>query len=333
MNWRPTSTIETLRKRSELLSSLRGFFAEREFIEVQTPVLSRDTVVDRHLDPIAVPVANCQAKIAIDQPAGTEGDAECMEFYLQTSPEFAMKRLLCADVPALYQIAPAFRAAEYGPMHNPEFTMLEWYRAGDDMQAGIALLSDLVQAVTPWTSAEVMSYQEVFVRYAECDPLADDLGSLIEAATKHCDVAKSFSDDRDDWLNLLFYECVQPRLGKDRPCVIHGYPATQSALAKLSAADSRTAERFELFIGGVELANGYHELTDSSELRSRNKRVNSEREQDGRPALPEESKLLAAMDDGMPASSGCALGVDRLLMVLLNAKDIREVLAFPVDRC
>lgn len=333
MNWRPTSTIETLHKRSELLSSVRGFFAEREFIEVQTPVLSRDTVVDRHLDPIVVSAMNCHAQNAIEQPPGTEGDGERLEFYLQTSPEFAMKRLLCAEVPALYQIGPAFRAAEYGPMHNPEFTMLEWYRAGDDLQAGIELLSDLVEAVTPWSSLEVMSYQDAFVRYAVCDPLVDDLGSLIEVATKNCDVATSFSDDRDDWLNLLFSECVQPKLGMERPCVIHGYPATQSALAKLSATDSRTAERFELFIGGVELANGYHELTDASELRSRNKRVNGEREQDGKPTLPEESKLLAAMDDGMPASSGCALGFDRLLMVLLGVSDIREVLAFPFDRC
>ncbi|MEM7558693.1 MAG: EF-P lysine aminoacylase EpmA [Planctomycetota bacterium] len=333
MNWRPTSTIETLRKRSELLSSVRGFFAEREFIEVQTPVLSRDTVVDRHLDPIVVSATNCQAQNAIEQPPGTEGDAERLEFYLQTSPEFAMKRLLCAEVPALYQIGPAFRAAEYGPMHNLEFTMLEWYRAGDDMQAGMELLSDLVRTVTPWTAIDVSSYQDAFLEHANCDPLADDLGKLMEAATEACDVAESFSDDRDDWLNLLFSECVQPKLGKGKPCIIHGYPASQSALAKLSANDSRTAERFELFIGGVELANGYHELTDASELRSRNKRVNSERVQDGKPHLPEESKLLAAMGDGMPASSGCALGFDRLLMVLLGAKDIREVLAFPFDRC
>ena len=333
MNWRPTSTIETLRKRSELLSSIREFFAEREFIEVQTPVLSRDTVVDRHLDPIAVPVANCEAKNAMEQPAGTEADAGQREFYLQTSPEFAMKRLLCAKVPALYQIGPAFRAAEYGPMHNPEFTMLEWYRTGDNMQAGIELLSDLVEVVTPWSSVSVMSYQDAFVRNANCDPLADDLGKLIEVATKSCDVTESFSNDRDDWLNLLFSECVQPRLGVDDPCIIYGYPASQSALAKLSSQDPRTAERFELFIGGVELANGYHELTDAAELRLRNKRVNSERAQDGKPTLSEESKLLAAMDDGMPASSGCALGLDRLLMVLLGVSDIREVLAFPFDRC
>lgn len=242
-----------------------------------------------------------------------------------------MKRLLAAGMNAIYQIGPAFRAGELGSHHNPEFTMVEWYRVGDDMRAGVDLLSDLVQVALDFGRPQELTYQDAFLATTGIDPLTCDLPALSNAARVHkVAVTENWSTDTDDWLNLLFSELVQPRLGNGAPTILTHYPASQSALARISDDDPRAAERFELFIQGIELANGYHELLDAPELERRNTDTNAQRVRDGNQPLPSDSQLLAAMHDGLPSCSGCALGLDRLLMVDQNTNQIADVMAFPI---
>ena len=320
--WQPTATLEALLRRSEIVWQLRQFFHSRGFAEVHTPIISHDTVVDLNIEPVRIPGRSLDC-----QGAGDE------DLFLQTSPEFAMKRLLAAGMQSIYSIGPVFRAGERGTNHNPEFTMVEWYHVGDDLAAGVALVDELVRAVLASPPAKVITYQQAFMTYAAVDPLAATVQELSKlATTRDLGVAADWSDDRDTWLDLLFSECVQPQLGLDKPTIVTHYPASQSALAKIAASDPRTAERFELFVRGVELANGYHELLDPAELMARNQQIEVKRRELGRPPLPVNSRLIRAMQSGIPACSGCALGLDRLMMVATNAKAIDEVLAFPIER-
>ena len=321
-DFRPTADWENLRLRAGLMRSLREFFDGRGFLEVETPVLSADTVVDRHLDPFCVEVNS-------------------RRFWLQTSPEFAMKRLLAAGGKAIYQITRAFRRDEFGSRHNPEFTMVEWYRVGDGLKEGIALLSDLAETILGRGPARQISYQEAFEQHVGINPHTTDAGQLRAAVESHGIEPPAGLDpaDRDGWLDLLLVERVEPNLCNDsskagRPVILYDYPATQAALAQIreDAAGAPVAERFELYVDGIELANGYHELTDADELRRRNTEVNRQRATDGKAALPENSRLLAAMDAGLPQSTGVALGFDRLVMAAIGAKNIAEVMTFPLDR-
>jgi len=322
-DFRPTANWEMLRLRAELLARTRAFFVERGFLEVETPLLSADVVVDRHLDPIAVTLP--------DDPRDPHvGRA----MWLQTSPEFAMKRLLAAGGEAIFQITKSFRQGEVGPRHNPEFTIVEWYRRGDSLHAGMQLLDELAQCLLGCPPAERLSYRDAFVRYAGIDPITcatDELAQL--AARRGMGLSAGFAAaDRDQWLNLLLAELVEPQLGKSAPTLLYYYPASQAALARLSVEDPAVAERFELYYQGVELANGYHELLDAATLRRRNQQANALRADEGRPRLPEESRLLAAMDHGLPDATGVALGFDRLVMLASGATEIAQVLAFPIDR-
>ena len=320
--WQPTATLEALLRRSEIVWQLRQFFHNRGFAEVHTPIISHDTVVDLNIEPVRI-----SGRSLACQGAGI-GD-----LFLQTSPEFAMKRLLAAGMKVIYSIGPVFRAGERGTNHNPEFTMVEWYHVGDDLAAGVALVDELVRTVLASPSAEVITYQHAFITCTAVDPLAATVQELSKlAASTELGVTVDWSDDRDTWLDLLFSELVQPRLGLEKPTIVTHYPASQSALAMISELDPRTAERFELFVRGVELANGYHELLDPAELMIRNQQTESKRGDLGRPSLPVRSRLIHAMQSGIPACSGCALGLDRLIMVATNAKAIDEVLAFPIER-
>ncbi len=312
----PTAPWRNLRWRAELLGRLREFFAQRGFLEVETPILSADTVVDRHLDPFGLEI-----------PGGRR-------MWLQTSPELCMKRLLAAGAEAIFQITKVFRQGELGPLHNPEFTMVEWYRAGDGLREGIALLSDLGEAMLDHGPAETVSYAEAFARHAGIDPHGASTAELACAArSARIAVPESLaSDDRDGWLDLLLVHIVQPRLGLGRPCIVYDYPASQAALAVVREQDPPVAERFELYVEGIELANGYHELLDAAVLRARNRRNNELRRADGKPELPEDSRLLAAMEAGLPAAAGVALGFDRLVMLAAGAKCLAEVMAFAFDR-
>ncbi len=321
----PTASLATLRQRSLLLRKIRSFFEARQFIDVETPLISRDTIIDAYIEPMRL---SGESVVGEEQQDG--------DLFLQTSPEFAMKRLIASGATAIYQICKAFRKGEAGRRHNPEFTMLEWYRAGDDMSAGMELLADFAKHLFGAGEVDSISYRNAFVQHANVDPFSASVDQLRVACESACVDTSAFEgdQDRDSWLNLIMSEIVEPKLGVANLQIIFHFPASQSALAKVCTTDAghEVAERFELYVDGVELANGYHELLDADELASRNEKMNSKREADGGERLPSESKLLEAMRHGLPACSGVALGVDRLMMVLLEKESIMEVIAFPFDR-
>jgi len=318
----PSASLEMLRQRADALRRIRSFFDERGFLEVETPLLSHDTVVDRHLDPFPVP--------ATDQPAAGEPQAT---LWLQTSPEFCMKRLLAAGAHAIYQVTRAFRREESGALHNPEFTIVEWYRAGDGMQAGMDWLAELATAMLGCRSVRRVTYRNAFLDHVGVDPHVASVVELRGAAQRWgVEIPVGFTpDERDDWLDLLLSERIASPLSEE-PTILHDYPASQAMLARIRPTSPAVAERFELYFKGIELANGYHELLDAEELRRRSETVNRKRLADGKPPLPVESRLLAAMQAGLPSCCGVALGFDRLLMAMTGSTDIRQVIAFPFDR-
>jgi elongation factor P--(R)-beta-lysine ligase len=365
----PTASLKNLERRSALLQRLRSFFCWHEFLEVETPILSADTVVDRHLDPFCVvtdptftqpspPAPLPKGEGRREQGFLPKGEGSSKKFWLQTSPEFGMKRLLAAGAKAIYQVSKVFRRDELGPLHNPEFTMVEWYRTGDGMNDGMQLLSDLCEALLDRGSAERICYREAFSKHVGIDPLAAETKTIVETGRRlNIAYPESLPEaDRDGWLDLLLIEKVQPHLGKQRPAILYDFPASQAALSVVRqenppVADSvgwaaptmhcskvthqenpPVAERFELYVEGIELANGYHELLDAEELLRRNKAANAQRIADGKQPLPEESRLHDAMRAGLPPCTGAALGFDRLAMLAAGAKTLAEVLAFPFDR-
>jgi len=322
MDYLPTASLENLQLRARMLGKVREFFAARGFLEVETPILSADVTVDRHLDPMSTILADDPRKPDVGRT-----------LWLQTSPEFGMKRLLAAGAKAIYQITRAFRNAEVGPLHNPEFTIVEWYRVGDDMTAGMKLLSDFCQATLGTEPAERISYTAAFQRLVAIDPHAASHAALMERATQRgLHVPQSLVNDRDGLLNLLLSEFVEPQLGIFTPTILYDFPASQAALARIRADNPAIAERFELYDRGIELANGYHELLDPAELRHRISAANVARMADAKPQLPPENRLLEAMQAGLPSSTGVALGFDRLVMLAAGAKTIGDVIAFPIDR-
>ena len=312
----PLASWENLRRRAELLRRARRFFDQRGFLEVETPLLAGETVIDRHLDPFEV--------------AGRGSGMRAGRLWLQTSPEFHMKRMLAAGAEAIYQVTRAFRRGERGPLHQPEFTMIEWYRAGDSMDAGMQLLSDLAETLLGRGPAELLTYGEAFEAHLGLDSHTAEIQELTALAASHGIRAPASlsAEDRDGWLDLLLVERIQPRLGRNRPTILYHYPASQAALARVVEGAPPVAERFELYAEGIELANGYHELLDPAELRRRNMESNRRRRADGKEPLPEESLLLEAMEAGLPPSTGVALGFDRTVMVALGAKSLDEVMAF-----
>lgn len=319
-DFRPSASLSALQLRDELLRTLREFFHERSFMEVETPLLSADMVVDRHLDPFAV-----------DVPSGA-GPPRRM--WLQTSPEFAMKRLLAAGARAIFQVTRAFRQDEIGPLHNPEFTLAEWYRVGDTMEEGMRLLDELSEELLDLGPAGRISYQAAFERFAAVNPHTADVATLADVARQRgVNVPAGFgADDSDAWLDLLLVELVQPHLGAPEPVIVYDFPAGQAALARVRPGPPAVAERFELFVRGIELANGYHELLDPSVLRERNRTTNEARRRAGKPELPETSRLLAAMEHGLPECTGVALGFDRVVMLAAGARQIADIVSFPFDR-
>jgi len=258
-------------------------------------------------------------------------DADTPGLYLQTSPEFAMKRLLAADSGPIYQIAKAFRAAEAGRRHNPEFSLLEWYRPGWDHHLLMDEIDDLLGAVLDVPGGERLTYAEAFDSHAKLDPHTSSTDRLRYQVDR-LGVRGLDQLDRDDLLNLLLTHVVEPQLGRGRPTFIYDFPASQSALAQVRPGDPPLAERFEVFVEGVELANGYHELTDPDEQRRRFEHDLEERRRRGLPKVPVDERLLAALDSGLPDCAGVALGIDRLVMLKAGVKDIAQVIAFPIDR-
>jgi lysyl-tRNA synthetase class 2 len=319
----PTASWGNLRRRAALLRQVRQFFDDRGFLEVETPLLSRDTVIDQHLDPLAV-------RLIHDPYDPHDGPL----FWLQTSPEYGMKRLLCAGATAIYQITRAFRGAERGARHNPEFTMVEWYRVGDDMWTGMQLLDELTQMALGRGPAERLRYAEAIRRAVGVDPEHGTTQELeaVARANGLQDPIPWEPADRDAWLDWLLVTCVEPALGGGAPTIVYDYPASQAALAVVRQDTVPVAERFELYVDGIELANGYHELTDPAVLDARSVTANAARQAAGKYTLPVQSRLSDAMRHGFPASTGVALGFDRLLMAAVGARDLSEVIAFPIDR-
>ncbi len=255
--WRPTASFDTLRLRATIIDKIRAFFRERDVLEVETPLLSTATVTDPHLSSMS---CRCQG------PGGAG-----RKLYLQTSPEYAMKRLLAAGSGAIYQMGKAFRDGEAGSRHNPEFTLLEWYRPGFDHHELLDEMDDLLNKVLGTPPAERSSYAELFRRHAGIDPHDSSAGELrrVAGGLGLRELENLETEDRDDWLNLVLTHFIEPKLGRTRPSFIYDYPVSQSALARVRPGDTPVAERFEVYVRGIELANGFHELTDSAEQRQR----------------------------------------------------------------
>lgn len=314
-------------QRDQLLRQIRSFFHDRGFIEVQPPCLSRDCVVDTFLDPISIPRTEIGLAAISDG-----GEIRPETYYLQTSPESAMKRLLAAGAPSIFAIVPVFRKDEIGSRHNVEFTMLEWYEVGGDAESAIQLLGSLSQVVFATERFETLSYQQAFMQSLGIDPATCDLNELATHVAKiDIDLAESLREDRDAMLDVLISTWIEPSLGREVPTILTRYPVSQAALARPCADDPRWAERFELFFRGMELANGYDELLDADELSRRFKTNNQSRRASGREDLPTETTLVAAMRKGLPKCSGVAMGVDRVLMLRTNASQISDVMPLTID--
>lgn len=318
--WQPTAPIANLLKRAKIINEIRHFFADRGVLEVETPTMSQATVTDVHLR-------------AFETQFTGPGAAQGITLYLMTSPEYHMKRLLAAGSGPIYQMGRSYRNEEAGRYHNPEFTMLEWYRPHYDMYRLINEVDDLLQQTLECESAESLSYQQAFLRYLDIDPLTAEKDKLREVAVK-LDVSNiaDTEEDRDTLLQLLFMVGVEPHIGLEKPTFIYHFPASQASLAEISSEDHRVAERFEVYYKGVELANGFRELTDAAEQRQRFERDNRKRAGMGLPEQPIDENLLAALEHGFPECAGVALGIDRLVMLALGAERISDVIAFPVDR-
>jgi lysyl-tRNA synthetase class 2 len=320
-DWRPGASRERLVARARMLAQVRGFFAARGVLEVDTPIIVNAPVTDVHIHSARVELT-------------PEGGGAAAPFFLHTSPEYAMKRLLAAGAGDIYQVCHVARALESGRVHNPEFTLLEWYRIGFSLEQLMdeveALAGELLGGPLPGP-AERLSYRDAFLRELSLDPFEADDAELARAAAP-LGLHGAVPLGRDGYLELLMGALIGPRLGRERLVFIHGYPASQAALARLDPAEPRAAQRFELYGQGVELANGFHELAVASEQRTRFEADNAARRRAGLPAYPLDERLLAALDSGLPDCSGVALGLDRLLMLATGAASIEEVMAFPTSR-
>lgn len=306
-NWRPSAGKGALVKRAELNANIRRFFAEKNVLEVETPILNCFPVADANIEPFTLSDRHQKA-------------------FLHTSPEYAMKRLLCADIGDIYQICKVFRSGEAGGRHNPEFTMLEWYRIGFSLKQLMSEVAELLVLSLGSKTVTYLTYQQALLQYAEIDVFSatdseiENLGISIAGANLNL--------SRDGWLDVVMSHAVEPKLPANDLTFIHQYPASQAALATLQDIDQgeKVAQRFEVYYQGFELANGYHELTDANEQKQRFLKEVSET---GRSI---DEFLCNALEHGMPECSGVALGVDRLLMLQLEEKEIAKVLSFDSAR-
>ncbi|TAM62201.1 MAG: EF-P lysine aminoacylase GenX [Rhodanobacter sp.] len=313
-------TYAALRLRARLNALIRAFFAERDVLEVETPILSAAGNTDPNIESFSTQFSG-------------HVDAGARERWLRTSPEFALKRLLAAGIGDCYELGRVFRNGEAGGRHNPEFSMLEWYRVGWDhrrlMEETIALVEAALELVQRRAEVVIVSYRQLFLDELGLDPLHASIDTLRAPLADYGIDPAGLT--RDDWLDLLITHKLQPAFARDRITVIHDYPASQCALAKVRPGEPPLAERFELYLGCHELANGYHELNDAAEQRVRFERDNAMRRARGRRELPLDAYLLAALD-AMPDCAGVALGIERLLMCLAGTDAIADVLTIPFDQ-
>ena len=322
--WRPTAPLDNLRRRADLLAGVRRFFGARGMLEVETPALGAAASTDLHLASLSTRLHGLH---------GGADSGEPVELWLQTSPELHMKRLLAAGSGPIWQLARAFRDGEAGGRHNPEFTLLEWYRPGWDHHRLMDEVEELLGDLLGTGRAERLTYREAFLRHAGVDPFDAQLEELQERAAALGIATGELPADRETWLQLLLSLAVEPRLGRGgAPSFVLDFPAEQAALARVRPDDPPVAERFEVFVAGLELANGYHELTDPVEQERRFRGDLSARQVRGLPRVPGDQRLLAALAHGLPDCAGVALGFDRLVMLAVGARRIDEVIAFPLDR-
>lgn len=319
--WRPSASFAMMRHRASMLRNIRDYFRQAGVLEVETPICSQFANTDPAIDSFTTSYTG-------------PGAAQGRQLYLQTSPEFPMKRLLCAGSGPIYQICKVFRDGELGARHNPEFTLLEWYRPDYDQHALMDEVAELVNVLSEAPVAvEKLTYAEAFQRSLKIDPHQATIEQLMQCAIDHhLPGADDLILGRDGWLDLLLSHLIEPHLGERGMCFLYNYPASQAALAKLSGASPPVAERFELYLAGVEIANGFHELDDAEEQKQRFIKDNNLRQAEHRPTLPMDERLLEALVEGLPDCSGVALGIDRLLMVLAGKRDIKEVVSFDLDR-
>lgn len=316
IGWQPSASIENLRKRAQIIQQLRDFFAARNILEVDTPLLCRTVNTDPYVS----------AFVTEPSPAYFN-----QRGYLQTSPEFAMKRLLAAGSGSIYQICKAFRQDDGGRLHNPEFTMLEWYRIGFDHHQLMDEMSELIQLLANISDIPRVTYLELFMRYAQLDPYAVSLEE-IQACVKNHGIELTANDlPRDTWLDIVMTHIIEPQL-RDQWIFVYDFPASQAALARVRPGAIPVGERFELYAYGIELANGFHELTDAQEQHKRFIKDNEDRKVQGLPILPIDERLIAALSSGMPACAGVALGIDRLIMLILKSPQLSDILSFSSDK-
>ncbi|MBV6424669.1 MAG: Elongation factor P--(R)-beta-lysine ligase [Steroidobacteraceae bacterium] len=318
VDFAPGATPEQLVRRAAALAAVRAFFAERGVMEVDPPALVNAPVTDVNIH-----------SARVELPGDTT-----RRYALHTSPEYAMKRLLAAGLGDIYYLGHVYRGAERGRLHNPEFTLIEWYRRGATLAALMQEVAALVSRLTGRERPiERLSYRDAFLREAGFDPLAASHATLAShAAQLGFDARAVDASDRDELLELVMGALVGPRLGRGRLTFVHGYPASQAALARLDPEDPRTALRFELYADGIELANGFDELSDAAEQRARFESDLRERRRRGLPVAPIDERFLAALDSGLPPCVGVAVGFDRLLMVAEQAERIDAVLPFALER-
>jgi elongation factor P--(R)-beta-lysine ligase len=341
--WQPTVSRAMLEQRALLLARARRFFADGGVLEVDTPMVVNAPVTDVHIHSARV---DLEAP-TLSPPVSAQPRGAPRAYFLHTSPEYAMKRLLAAGSGDIYQICHVVRGFERGRLHNAEFTLIEWYRLGfslDDLMSEVdALVRALLGPAASRHGSERITYREAFLRELQLDPFTATLGELLEAAGKlgfdcarpspEATVPAAGADPRrDELLELLMGGVIGPRLGANALTFVHGYPASQAALARLDPRDPRAALRFELYCDGIELANGFHELASATEQRARFDQDLAERRRTGLPAFPPDEFLLAALESGLPECSGVALGFDRTLMLASGATTIDEVLPFPTER-
>jgi lysyl-tRNA synthetase class 2 len=317
--WRPVAGAETLRLRARMRGRIRAFFDASEVLEVDTPALSAAAPTEPRVEPVRAPVL---------------GETR----FLQTSPEFPMKRLLAAGIGDCWQLARVYRDRERGRWHQPEFDLLEWYRVGFDqhemMEEVEAVIAATLAPERRVPAAEYLGYAEAFRRFAGVDPLTAEMDELRAIGGQHglSTVPGLADDDRDGWLDHLLTAVVAPRFAPDRLTFLYDWPASQAALARIDPDDPRIAARFEAYWGQLELANGFHELADATEQRARFEAENGVRREEGAEPIPIDERLLAALDAGLPDCAGVALGFDRLVMLAAEADTIDAVLAFPFER-
>ncbi|RSD33069.1 elongation factor P--(R)-beta-lysine ligase [Vibrio pectenicida] len=318
--WQPVASLDQIKDRATLLQKIRQFFSDRSVLEVDTPALSHAAVTDIHLHAFETNFVG---------PNFAKGQA----LYLMTSPEFHMKRLLAAGSGCIYQICKSFRNEESGRYHNPEFTMLEWYRVGFNHHQLMDEMDQLMQLILKVKPASRMTYQQAFLDVLGVCPLEAPMSDLREVANNLGlgDIAQD-EKDRDTVLQLLFSVGIETKIGQQQPAFVYDFPASQAALSKISLKDPRVAERFEVYFKGVELANGFHELDSADEQLQRFEEDNHKREHLGLSTQPIDYQLIQALEAGLPKCAGVALGIDRLMMLAAQEEHIEQVMAFPFNR-